>query len=74
MKLNKIEESIKKRKIGWIIYHLSKNCLEHNIGKNAASLAYYLMFAIFPILIIVSNLFGILNININTIIQICLSG
>lgn len=70
MKLNKIEESIKKRKIGWIIYHLSKNCLEHNIGKNAASLAYYLMFAIFPILIIVSNLFGILNININTIIHV----
>ncbi len=43
------------------------NSFEHNIGKSAAALAYYLLFAIFPLLIFASNLLGLLDININSV-------
>ena len=41
-----------------------KNFFEHNVGRNAASLAYYLLFALFPLLIFLSNLLGILDLNV----------
>ena len=47
-----------------------KRYFEHDVGKNAAALAYYLMFAVFPLLIFVSNLLGILKLDIFTVIQL----
>jgi len=44
-----------------IIKLLVSNFFEHDVGKNAAALAYYLLFAIFPLLIFLSNLRGLLN-------------
>ncbi len=43
------------------------NYYEHGVGKNSAALAYYLLFALFPFLIFVSNLVGLLNFNIYTV-------
>lgn len=43
------------------------NFFDHNIGKNAAAIAYYLIFALFPFLIFVSNLLGLLNLDIGAI-------
>lgn len=40
------------------------NCYEHNVAKNAAALAYHLLFALFPLLIFISNLVGLLNLNV----------
>lgn len=40
---------------------------EHNIFHRAAALAYYLLFALFPLLIFVSNLLGMLDLNIHSI-------
>ncbi len=40
------------------------NFYKHNVAKNAAALAYFLLFALFPILIFVSNLLGMLDLNI----------
>ena len=40
------------------------------MGKNAAALAYYLLFALFPLLIFISNLLGLLNLDITSIIQV----
>ena len=48
---------------------LIQNFFEHNIGKNAAALAYYLLFALFPLLIFISNLLGLLDLNVNEIVQ-----
>lgn len=45
------------------------NFFEHEVGKNAAALAYYLMFALFPLLIFLSNLLGLLNLNVTAITQ-----
>lgn len=50
------------------------NIFRHALSKNAASLAYYLLFSIFPILIFLSNLLGLLDLNVyaitNTMAQI----
>lgn len=40
------------------------NYFEHGVGKNSAALAYYLLFALFPLLIFLSNLVGLLNFDI----------
>lgn len=42
---------------------MAKNFFAHNVGRHAASLAYYLIFALFPMLIFLSNLFGLLDLN-----------
>ena len=50
-----------------------KNAVEHDIGKSAAALTYYLLFAMFPLLIFISNLLGCLDLNIDAITQTLLS-
>lgn len=46
---------------------LISNSYKHNVAKNAAALAYYLLFALFPLLIFVSNLLGLLDLNVTEI-------
>ncbi len=48
---------------------LISNYGQHNVGKNAAALAYYLLFAIFPLLIFASNLLGLLKLDVYAITQ-----
>mgnify|MGYP003320155708 CR=1 FL=1 len=60
----------KKRSVVMPVFQLViQNFFEHNVGKNAAALAYYLLFALFPMLIFLSNLLGLLDLNISEIIQ-----
>ena len=40
---------------------LVRGCLEHDVGKSAAALAYYLLFSFFPFLIFLSTLVGFLE-------------
>ncbi len=49
---------------------LVHNFFEHDVGKNAAALAYYLLFALFPLLIFLSNVLGLLELDITSIIQV----
>lgn len=46
-----------------------KNYFDHSVAKNAAALAYYLLFAIFPLMIFFSNLLGMLDLNVFAIIH-----
>ena len=46
---------------------LVTNFFEHNVGKSAAALTYHLLFAMFPLLIFISNLLGLLDLNVNAI-------
>lgn len=46
---------------------LVNNYFDHNVGKNAAALAYYLLFALFPLLIFISNLLGLMDLNVSSI-------
>lgn len=48
---------------------LTKNFFAHHVGRNAAGLAYYLLFALFPLLIFLSNLLGLLDLNVTAITQ-----
>lgn len=48
---------------------LIRNFFEHEVDKNAAALAYYLMFALFPLLIFISNLLGLLDLDITAVTQ-----
>ena len=48
---------------------LVSNFFEHDVGRNAAALAYYLLFALFPLLIFISNVLGLLDLNVGAIIQ-----
>ena len=41
----------------------------HGVGQEAAALAYYLLFTIFPLLIFLSSLLGLLNLDISGITQ-----
>lgn len=45
------------------------NFFEHDVGRNAAALAYYLLFALFPLLIFISNVLGLLDLNVSAIIH-----
>ena len=48
------------------------NTVEHEIGKSAAALTYYLLFAMFPILIFINSLLGVLNWNVTAISNVLL--
>jgi len=43
------------------------NVIEHDVPKSAAALTYYLLFALFPLLIFISNLLGLLDLNVASI-------
>lgn len=52
-----------------ILKLVAQNFFAHNVGRNAASLAYYLLFALFPLTIFVSNLLGLVNLDVASITQ-----
>ena len=39
----------------------------HDVGQQSAAMAYYLLFTIFPMLIFLSSLLGILNLNVEAV-------
>lgn len=50
-----------------IIRKTALRIVQHNVGKSAAALTYHLLFAMFPLLIFVSNLLGLLDLNVTSI-------
>ena len=49
---------------------LCRRFFEHDVGRSAASLAYYLIFALFPLLIFLSNLLGLLQLDAAAVTQV----
>lgn len=43
----------------------------HDVARDSAALTYYLLFAIFPLLIFVSTLLGILELDVDSIVTAC---
>lgn len=54
---------------GRFIVHNLRRYFVHDVGRQAAALAYYLLFAIFPFLIFISSLLGLLQLDISGIVQ-----
>lgn len=68
-KLN-ITENAEKITFKQFFRQLCNNILKHNIGKNAASLSYYLIFSLFPLLIFISNFMGLLNLDVYSVTEV----
>ena len=51
------------------IYLMIQRYLRHNVGIQSAALAFYLLFMIFPFLIFISALLGLLDLNVAAILQ-----
>ena len=49
-------------------YLLFQRYLRHNVGIQSAALAFYLLFSLFPFLIFISALLGLLNLNVTAIL------
>ena len=50
------------------IYLLIQRFLRHNVGMQGAALAFYLLFMIFPLLIFISSLLGLLQLDVEAIL------
>ncbi len=48
---------------------LVKNYFHHDVSRSGAALAYYLLFTLFPLLIFISSLLGLLELDVASIIQ-----
>ncbi|WP_409969406.1 YihY/virulence factor BrkB family protein [Bengtsoniella intestinalis] len=48
---------------------MTQRYLRHRVGTQSAALAFYLLFSIFPFLIFLSSLLGLLSLNIEAILQ-----
>lgn len=57
----------KKRLFPQAVRKTLSNVAQHGVGKSAAALTYHLLFAMFPLLIFISNLLGLLDLNVNSI-------
>lgn len=51
------------------IYLMARRYLRHNVAIQSAALAFYLLFMIFPFLIFLSSLLGLLNLDISSMIR-----
>ena len=64
----------------FLITQLVNRYFSHDVGRDSAALTYYLLFAIFPLLIFVSTLLGVLRLDIESIlfpvpsVCVCFSG
>ena len=51
------------------VYLLGRRYLRHNVAIQSAALAFYLLFTVFPLLIFVSALLGLLQLDVAAILQ-----
>ena len=51
------------------LYLMAQRYLRHRVGIQSAALAFYLLFSIFPFLIFISALLGLLQLNVAEILQ-----
>ena len=64
----KCGDSAMKRKLPRGIYLLVRRYFRHSVGVQSAALAFYLLFMIFPFLIFISALLGLLDLNVTAIL------
>ena len=64
----KCGDSAMKRKLSRGIYLLARRYFRHGVGVQSAALAFYLLFMIFPFLIFISALLGLLDLNVTAIL------
>ena len=63
-----LEERLPQNRFLWGVYLMARRYLRHDVGIQSAALAFYLLFMIFPFLIFVSALLGLLHLNVDSIL------
>ena len=53
-------------RLGFLVRQMVRRYFAHDVGRDSAALTYYLLFAIFPLLIFISTLLGVLNLDIES--------
>lgn len=56
-------------RLGRFVYGLVERYFAHEVGRQAAALAYYLLFALFPFLIFLHNLLGRFQLNVTGVLE-----
>lgn len=54
---------------GQVAVQLVRRYYLHDVGRDSAALTYYLLFALFPLMVFVSTLLGILKLDVDSISQ-----
>ena len=62
--------SMPKNRFFRCLYLLVRRFLRHNVGSQSAALAFYLLFTIFPFLIFISALLGLLQLDVAAILLV----
>ena len=55
---------------GQITVQLVRRYYLHDVGRDSAALTYYLLFALFPLLVFISTLLGILKLDVDSVTQV----
>ena len=55
---------------GQIAVQLVRRYYLHDVGRDSAALTYYLLFALFPLLVFISTLLGILKLDVDSVTQV----
>lgn len=66
MKMNKKRDS--RIALGEIPAGLIRRYFSHDVGRDSAALSYYLLFAIFPLLVFISTLLGVLDVDVESVV------
>lgn len=66
MKMNKKRGS--RVALGGIPAGLIRRYFSHDVGRDSAALSYYLLFAIFPLLVFISTLLGVLDVDVESVV------
>lgn len=66
--LERLREKLPENRIVWGAYLMARRYLRHDVGIQSAALAFYLLFMIFPFLIFVSSLLGLLHLDVDSIL------
>lgn len=61
-----------KTAVGQVLVQLTRRYYLHGVARDSAALTYYLLFAVFPLLILVSSLLGILELDVEEITRFLL--
>lgn len=56
---------------GQITVQLVRRYYLHDVGRDSAALTYYLLFALFPLLVFISTLLGILKLDVDSVTRCC---
>lgn len=67
--MSKLVRSVAESWPGRFCTHFLRRYFRHDVGRQSAALAYYLLFTLFPFMIFLSSLLGLLDLNVSGIIR-----